>query len=271
MLIKSILIGLFLFLIPIGERIWPSVSSSLILSGHQHSAAAIRRLGRNLGLFLLTSLTSLLIVVPVTSFGVGHAVGLRPEFWQGGLGLVLDVLVLDCWIYWWHRANHEIPFLWRFHRVHHLDEVLDSSSALRFHFGEVALSAIARLPIVVMFSVPLANVAIFEGLILCSAIFHHSTLYLPKGFEAILARVVVTPSIHWVHHHRERHDTNSNYGTIFSFWDPVFRSRSATRRWRQMPIGIEGDGPDQRLPALLSAPFRLQPRRNWRHSRSDGS
>ena len=88
-------------------------------------------------------------------------------------------MLLDFWIYWWHRANHELSWLWRFHQVHHLDELLDSSSAVRFHFGEVFLSALARAPVIILLGIPLASVLVFEALILVGAIFHHSDARLP--------------------------------------------------------------------------------------------
>jgi sterol desaturase/sphingolipid hydroxylase (fatty acid hydroxylase superfamily) len=88
--------------------------------------------------------------------------------------------------------------------------------------------------------VPLQSVLIFETLVLVAAIFHHANWRLPAGFEAALARVVITPSRHWVHHHRVRADTDSTYGTIFSFWDPLFRTTTPTRRTQLMPIGVEG-------------------------------
>jgi sterol desaturase/sphingolipid hydroxylase (fatty acid hydroxylase superfamily) len=89
---------------------------------------------------------------------------------------------------------------------------------------------------------------------MAGAIFHHSDARLPAKLEAALARVVITPSIHWVHHHKVRADTDSNYGTIFSFWDPMFRSRSLTQRWPAMPIGVEG-AHEKPLLRLLIAPF----------------
>jgi sterol desaturase/sphingolipid hydroxylase (fatty acid hydroxylase superfamily) len=104
---------------------------------------------------------------------------------------------------------------------------------------------------------PLASVITFEALIMVATIFHHSDARLPQELEAALARVVITPSIHWVHHHAIRADTDSNYGTIFSFWDPLFRSKSRTRRWREMPIGVEG-GHEKPLLRLLTAPFERQ-------------
>ena len=52
---------------------------------------------------------------------------------------------MDLSFYWWHVANHRIPFLWRFHNVHHIDPDLDVSTGFRFHFGEVAMSAAFRV------------------------------------------------------------------------------------------------------------------------------
>ena len=166
-------------------------------------------------------------------------------------------MLLDLLIYWWHRANHRLPLLWRFHQVHHLDRFLDTTSALRFHFGEVLLSALARAAVIVLLDIPIASVLVFETLVLVAAIFHRSSLRLAAGFERTRARVVITPSIHWEHHHAPRSDTDSNYGTIFSFWDPLFASRSATPRSPGMPIGVDTCG-EQRLARLLLRPFAAE-------------
>src|SRR5437867_3700266 len=49
----------------------------------------------------------------------------------------LALLLFDAWMYLWHRTNHRVPFLWRFHRMHHSDPDVDVTTALRFHFGEI--------------------------------------------------------------------------------------------------------------------------------------
>ncbi len=116
------------------------------------------------------------------------------------------------------------------------------------------LSALARAAVIVLLDIPIASVLVFETLLLVAAIFHHSNLRLATGLERALARVGITPSIHWVHHHARRSDTDSNYGTIFSFWDPLFDSRSATPRSPGMPIGVETRG-EQSLARLLLRPF----------------
>jgi sterol desaturase/sphingolipid hydroxylase (fatty acid hydroxylase superfamily) len=55
-----------------------------------------------------------------------------------------------------------------------------------------------------------------------------------------LAQFIITPSRHWVHHHQVQRDTDSTYGTIFSFWDPLFGTTTPTQRTQLMPIGVEG-------------------------------
>jgi len=252
---KALLVGGVLLTFVIYERLRPAAGGPLLLRIGQATVAAWHRLARNLSLFGINIALSPLIVVPITIFAADHSLGLRPGWWSGWLGLGLDIVLLDFWIYWWHRANHEIQFLWRFHSVHHLDETLDTSSALRFHFGEVVLSALVRGVVIVVFDLPLASVLLFEGVVLASAIFHHSDAKLPQRLEALLSKMIITPSIHWVHHHAIRDDTDSNYGTIFSFWDPVFRSASKTKRWTTMPIGVQGLK-DRPLVRLITTPLK---------------
>ncbi|MCA3555062.1 sterol desaturase family protein [Aestuariivirga sp.] len=213
-----------------------------------------RRVAKNLSLAGFNALLSPLIVVPVSAFAASHALGWRPPWWGGWTGLALDILVLDLWIYWWHRANHEWPLLWRFHEVHHLDEFLDASSALRFHFGEVLMSSLARAGVILLLGIPLLSVVVFETLLAFNTLFHHSDVRLPPKLERALSWIIVTPSIHWVHHHAVRRDTDSNYAALLSVWDRLFASRSPTVRTPEMPVGAEGLK-DRGFAGLLARPF----------------
>ncbi len=210
----------------------------------------ITRIFKNLGLAGINFLIGPIIVLPISVFAATHSPGLRPSWWNMGL----DLLLLDLWIYTWHRLNHTVPFLWRFHEVHHLDENLDASTALRFHFGEVALSSLVRAAVVWFIGVPIATVAIFETLVVVAALFHHSNIRLPSRIEVALSKLVVTPSLHWVHHHAKREDTDSNYSTILSMWDVVFKSRSSNARNLTMKMGVEG-GKDENILRLILRPF----------------
>lgn len=212
------------------------------------------RLLRNLGLWAVTGALVLLIVLPVSAWAAAHPLWLRPDWIGGWPGLVVDVLILDLWIYWWHRANHEVPLLWRFHEVHHRDRFLDVTSQMRFHVGEVLISTVVRAAVIVVLAVPFASVLVFEILLQLGTVFHHSNLRLPPRLERGLSHLVVTPSIHWVHHHRVQADTDSNYCSIFAWWDRLFGTRSRTARTPDMEIGVEGR-PELPLSGLLLLPF----------------
>ena len=212
------------------------------------------RWGRNLSLATISIVASPLIVLPISHWAGQHAIEWRPQWWSGWIGLGVDLIILDCWIYVWHRLNHVVPFLWRFHVVHHLDETLDVTSGLRFHFGEVVLSSLVRSTVIFMLAVPFNTVIIFETCVALAALFHHSNLKLPKWFEQPLSWLIVTPAIHWVHHHALRTDTDSNYATVLSIWDRIFLSRSATARTTVMKIGVEGLA-EQSLLRLILRPF----------------
>lgn len=220
--------------------------------------ASRARVFRNLGLWLVVALASPLIVAPITAFGANHFFWTRDVAlmtgWLGAVILLIDLIILDLWTYWLHRAYHRVPLMWRLHEVHHRDAFLDTTSALRFHLGEVVLSACLRLVPIMLLAIPLMTVIIFETLLLSVALFHHSNIRLPRAVEQALSFLIVTPSIHWVHHHAIRADTDSNYGAVLSLWDRVFASRSGFTRTPDMKIGAEGVE-ELSFFGLLLAPF----------------
>jgi sterol desaturase/sphingolipid hydroxylase (fatty acid hydroxylase superfamily) len=250
---KGAIVAGWILLALVVEQLRPAAPPPIQLAGY--GAGWFKRWGRNLGFFILNIALSTLFVLPVTIWAALHAPWSRGALvdWPDWAWLPLDILLLEFWIYWWHRANHEWPFLWRFHEVHHRDRHLDVTTALRFHFGEVALSAVARAVVIMAFAIPLTSVVVFEILVIVASVFHHSNWRIPPRIERALARVIITPSRHWVHHHRVRADTDSTYGTIFSFWDPLFGTTTPTERRPLMPLGVEGK---EELPmmALILSP-----------------
>lgn len=249
---KGIAVMVWFVLLFLAERLVPATPRRDALPGSGW-LGDLRRLLRNGAFWAINAALGPLIVIPVTVWASAQGLGWRP--WSGGTGIAFDLLVLDLWIYAWHRANHRIPFLWRFHGVHHLDGVLDTTTAGRFHAGEVVLSALVRTVPILVFGITLESVVAFEALVLAAALFHHSNVRLPARMERALSWLVVTPSIHWVHHHAERHDTDSNYATVLSVWDHLFRSRAKTQRTPEMKIGTEG-AEEETLLRLFLRPFR---------------
>ena len=73
------------------------------------------------------------------------------------LAIPVSILALDLVSYGWHRANHAVPILWRFHQVHHSDSAFTTTTSLRFHPGELILSLPLRLVAVAGLGVPVVT------------------------------------------------------------------------------------------------------------------
>lgn len=133
-------------------------------------------------------------------------------------GLVVFIL-LDLWMYLFHRANHQIPFLWRFHRTHHSDDQVDVTTALRFHTGEIVISSVFKLVLIPLIGINLSELLLYETCLQPVILFHHSNVALHEKWDRLMRILIVSPHMHRVHHSEVRSETDSNYSSIFSFWD----------------------------------------------------
>ncbi len=170
----------------------------------------------------------------------------------------LGFLLYDLYMYLIHRVNHAVPFLWRFHRVHHTDDQVDVTTALRFHFGEQLITAfVFRLGIVPLLGLTLEQMLFYEIFSKPLILFHHSNIALPEPIDRILRALVVSPNMHRVHHSKWLPETNSNYASFFSFWDRLGRSF----RWHEDPKTIDYGLPEftasawQTIPGMLKTPL----------------
>jgi sterol desaturase/sphingolipid hydroxylase (fatty acid hydroxylase superfamily) len=159
-------------------------------------------------------------------FGIAHWLdGAAGGGWSGALlAGAAGFVLFDLWMYVWHRANHEIPFLWRFHQVHHTDTAMDATTALRFHPGEFLISSLLNPLVFIVLGMGLATLTIYKALMLAVILLHHSNVRVPPRLDAALRRLIVPPSMHRVHHSNVPDETNTNYGTVFSIWDRLFGS-----------------------------------------------
>src|SRR5215208_1822575 len=104
---------------------------------------------------------------------------------------------MDYTLYLWHMLTHRVPALWRFHQVHHCDLDMDASTALRFHFAEMAISVPYRAAQVAVLGVAPRPLSIWQTFLFVSILFHHSNLRLPLWLERRLSWMIVTPRMHW--------------------------------------------------------------------------
>lgn len=167
-------------------------------------------------------------------------------------------LLFDAWMYWWHRLNHRVPFLWRFHRMHHSDPKMDVTTANRFHIGEIALSSVLRVPVIALLGLQLSELALYELAMFTVVQLHHANIGFPAWLDRALRVIIVTPFMHKVHHSRWQPETDSNYSSLFSFWDGLFRSFRLRDDPRALRFGLaEFDQPeDHTLTGLLATPLK---------------
>jgi sterol desaturase/sphingolipid hydroxylase (fatty acid hydroxylase superfamily) len=259
-------IGVLALLLFVLERFFPLRKSAR----SRHA-----RLVVNVAISALTFVAAVALVQPAVrwalhwsaerSFGLVHLT-LLPAWAE----FALSFLLIDLAFYYWHLANHRVPFLWRFHNVHHIDPDLDVSTAFRFHFGEITLSSAFNVIQVSLIGISPWAFAIYHLPFQGEVLFHHSNLRLPIGFERLLSKIIVTPRMHGIHHSQVRRENNSNFGTVFTWWDRLHRTLGLNVPQDEVLVGIPAyTAPeDNRISNALFMPFRKH-RDYWR--RSDGS
>jgi sterol desaturase/sphingolipid hydroxylase (fatty acid hydroxylase superfamily) len=232
--------------------------------------AKLRHVLRNLGiggvsLALLTLLQAPLLQ-PVASWIVRrHAGLLQAVRWPRQVELLIGIVLLDYTLWWWHWANHRVPFLWRFHLVHHIDRDLDTTTALRFHFGELLLSIPVRAAQMIVIGVDAQLLWLWQTILFASILFHHANVRLPLRVDRVLAFLIVTPRMHGIHHSNRVEETNSNWSSLISLWDLLHRTLRLDVPQERVVIGVPAyDNPaDVTIGKMLLLPFRHQ-RDDWR-------
>lgn len=175
--------------------------------------------------------------------------------------VTLSVLLLDMLIYWQHRLFHTVPMLWRFHKMHHADSHVDTTTGLRFHPVEIAMSLGIKAAAVVMLGVPAIAIVIFEVALNGFALFNHANIRLPQKWDDRIGLVLITQRLHRIHHSQAKNESNSNYGFSVSWWDRLFKSFTPRAKQSDETLSIgQRDVPATKdnasIRALLLQPFR---------------
>jgi sterol desaturase/sphingolipid hydroxylase (fatty acid hydroxylase superfamily) len=229
----------------------------------------LRRNARNLAVAGLAAATVQLIerpvVAPLARLVEERRWGLLKRFrlpvWIEAL---LGAVLLDYTLYLWHVLAHKVPLLWRFHQVHHVDLDLDASTALRFHFGELAFSVLSRAAQVLGIGVCPLTLSAWQTALLVEIMFHHSNVELPDRVERWLGCLIVTPRMHGIHHSMVEAETNSNWSSGLTLWDWLHGTLRLNVPQGQIRIGVPAysDPRDVTLPKIVELPFTEQ-RPSW--------
>jgi sterol desaturase/sphingolipid hydroxylase (fatty acid hydroxylase superfamily) len=175
------------------------------------------------------------------------------------LNVILTIIIFDFLIYLQHVVVHKFSFLWKIHRVHHTDLEFDVTTGIRFHPVEIVLSMFYKLAVVYLIGPVAFAIILYEIALNAAALFGHSNIFLNQKFDRILRTIFVTPDMHRIHHSVVRHETDSNYGNIFSIWDKLFKTYRALPEagYNDMVIGLDNfrDTESGQVFQLLKNPF----------------
>lgn len=207
--------GLIVFgviaVVMVAERLWP------LRKRREESA---RHVARDAAMAMMSTAAMAAVQSIVQRGGTSRAVT-RDYTEARPLRVIAEILMLDYTLWLWHWLNHRVPFLWRFHRVHHVDLDLDAATGARFHFGEMSLSVLFRLLQVRVIRPDPLSLSIWQTMLLSSIFFHHSNTRLPEDVDRAVACVFVTPRMHGIHHSTDVDQTNSNFASLLTIWDAM--------------------------------------------------
>jgi sterol desaturase/sphingolipid hydroxylase (fatty acid hydroxylase superfamily) len=169
-------------------------------------------------------------------------------------------LLLDYTIYVWHVLTHKVPLLWRFHLVHHVDLDMDTTTAMRFHFIDMALSVPWRAGQVLVCGASPRALLLWQSFFFTSVLFHHSNLRLPWWLEHRLVRVLTTPRLHGIHHSAVQEETNANWSSGLSLWDWLHGTGRLDVPQEVIAIGVPAyrDPDELTIGPSLKLPFKHQ-------------
>jgi sterol desaturase/sphingolipid hydroxylase (fatty acid hydroxylase superfamily) len=195
----------------------------------------IERWPTNFGLGALNA--SLLVITPVSTISAAE--------WASGVGVgVLNKVTMPLWgsicctlavysltVYLIHIIEHKTAWLWRLHRVHHLDTQLDVSTSQRHHPLELIVNVLILVVVTIVFGLSSSVVLVYESMNAIIDFFSHANVRLPESVDRIVRWMFVTPNMHSLHHSSHQPETDSNYGGVFTLWDRLFGTYRAEPAW----------------------------------------
>ena len=235
----SVFLSIFFALVA-AERIWPRRAQAVEL---------VSRWSANMGFTVVNAVTGTIVhfvvptvVVAEAIYAQAHGYGFFPAIgapWW--IAIPLSLAALDLTLYGYHVACHKLPWLWRFHRVHHLDLEVDATTAFRAHPFEFLSSQFLKLAIVYALGAPAVAVLAYEILLNVFAMFSHSNVRLSETVDRVARLLVVTPDMHRIHHSTYQPETDSNYGVMIPLWDRLFGTYTEAPHEAQtaMKLGLD--------------------------------
>ncbi|MGB0933732.1 MAG: sterol desaturase family protein [Lishizhenia sp.] len=219
----------------------------------------------NLFFFIaLSEVTSVFINDTLTYFGLNNSVLLDLSSAHWLTQLLIYFLLADLIQWSVHNALHRIPFLWRFHKVHHSVKEMGFAAHLRFHFMEsVFYKSTLYILLSVLFGFKLEYAFVLHAVTILIGHLNHANLSWDYG---IFKYLLNNPKMHIWHHSKElpeSHKKGMNFGISLSVWDYIFRTNYVPYDGATIELGFENDDDyPKHFFAQLIDPFRVKKTKN---------
>ncbi|MHA4866933.1 sterol desaturase family protein [Duganella sp. PWIR1] len=169
--------------------------------------------------------------------------------------LLLCILVADLVQYWFHRSYHEVPFLWRFHVVHHSAKTMDWLAGSRQHMLELIFTRVGVLGGLYVLGFDKSVMDVYIIIVGFPAVFNHANVHLPWG---PLRYLIVTPDFHHWHHSSDDIAIDRNYAAHYAFLDHLFGTAIKDQKGFPEKYGVQGDYVPDGFLKQLRFPFYSQ-------------
>lgn len=203
------------------------------------------------------------LILLIVNFAIHRVFGwmVRSEFQQAIQAisfipqLLLCILVADMMQYWTHRAYHEIPFLWKFHAIHHSAKTMDWIAGSRMHVLELIVTRVCVLGPLYVFGFEKSVMDMYIIVVGFQAVFNHANVHLPWG---PIKYLIVTPDFHHWHHSSDDAAIDKNYAAHYAFLDYLFGTNVKTKERFPQKYGVVGDYVPDGFVKQQLFPFRRQ-------------
>lgn len=203
------------------------------------------------GLTVVGSITFIAFVF-IAADQLGDLLSLKiwPKEWPVVIQVLLAIVVFEFVDYWIHRAQHKIPFLWRFHTVHHSSERLYWLNTFKFHLFDIFLKVGFGYGTLFLLGIEVEVFAAFGLMVFVLSFLQHVNVKIHGGY---LNWIIATAELHRWHHSKA--NEYCNYGQVTILWDIVFGTRYLPEQ-QDIEIGLASPtGFPKKFFQQLVAPF----------------
>ena len=177
------------------------------------------------------------------------SIGQQPLWLQ-----IIEILLITDFVqYWAHRAFHRIPFLWRFHAIHHSAERMDWLAGSRLHIVDIVVTrGLSYMP---LFALGFADAALlgYGVIVTLQATLIHANVRFQFG---PLRYWLVTPQFHHWHHSDQDEALDKNFAVHLPIWDWLFGSYYLPGEQWPASYGVKGEKPPEGFFRQLFWPFK---------------